>query len=252
MDATPTASAPTAASPTPARTKPRRVMAAPRCSDRSRRRPAGRSGRCPDASRRAGRRTRPRPPGTPRSADRIRSSPSSPGPPIITMPPVSNCGSGMSIPCSRMHCAKASIASRCSWGMSPGLPRPVGIRSWQASCASWSFERSSLPGPAPIENDISPFEPTCGSGMSMPCSRMHWAKARAASSGSTDASGSADDAGAGDWLPRLATPDGLAVPPVHAASAAIATRASAIGTNQFMAGDSKRGGGAWSRSTERP
>ena len=70
MDATPTASAPTTASPTPARTKPRRVMAAPRCSGRSRHRPAGRSVRCPGASRRAGRRTHPRPPGTPRTADR--------------------------------------------------------------------------------------------------------------------------------------------------------------------------------------
>ena len=62
VDATPTASAPTTASPTPARTKPRRVMAAPRCSGRSRHRPAGRSGRCRGASRQAGRRMHPRPP----------------------------------------------------------------------------------------------------------------------------------------------------------------------------------------------
>jgi hypothetical protein len=63
------------------------------------------------------------------------------------MPPVSNCGSGMSIPCSRMHCAKASIASRCSWGMSPGLPSPVGIRSWQASWASCTLRAVELAGP---------------------------------------------------------------------------------------------------------
>ena len=79
-----------------------------------------------------------------------------------------------------MHCEYFSAASwnLGSAGPLPG-PKEPPILSWQAVCAALIFASST---PRPLTRMfILPFASTFGSGMSMPCSRMHLANASARS-----------------------------------------------------------------------
>ena len=107
-------------------------------------------------------------------------------------PSPENSGSGMSTPCSRMHLANSSIVSwscsRCSseraggrCGRTARRIRPARPRNFSPSiCRHLDRGRAWIVSPPP--SLIS------GSGTSMPFSRMHFAHASAASSGSSSSS----------------------------------------------------------------
>jgi hypothetical protein len=118
-------------------------------------------------------------------------SPSRPAPTLTVIAPSSlNCGSGMSTPCSRMHWANSNasafIRSSSSGSGGSNAPRTASMIGWQASLAA-SISSGSIDSPGPPAWIITPppgpppSPSKTGSGMSMPCSRMHLANSSAAS-----------------------------------------------------------------------
>ena len=113
------------------------------------------------------------------------SEPSAPGggPCWVTRPSSLNTGSAMSMPCSRMHSANSSISACISASCSGSIsrsPRAFSMSGSQAVWASWNFSSSISPSTAMATPPPSPL--ICGSGMSMPWSRMHSVNASMASS----------------------------------------------------------------------
>ena len=106
-----------------------------------------------------------------------------PGPAWKVSPPLpGSFGSGMSTPCPRMQRANFSAASRSLARLAGSMvsPPPICMYFWQALCADFIFGslKCTL---AARELDARRLPTRCGSGMSMPCSRMHLANFRAPS-----------------------------------------------------------------------
>jgi hypothetical protein len=130
------------------------------------------------------------------------------------MPLAVICGSGMLMPCWRMHRANASACWR-SWALGGVGRSPFGRDCRQACCAALNFGVSRSAGSGhcwPIPSAV-----ICGSGRLMPCWRVHLAKLGAACLSSRPPLALVVAVGLFEPL-RLATPLGALPPPAQAAT----------------------------------